>query len=80
MNSVKLNSSRFYDMMTLKSLGMDENIKGLKATLYYNNHYQEYSIVLTSDVPNLSKTCIKDSNNNDVCFNDVISSIRIQLI
>lgn len=70
-------------MMTLKVLGSDENIissikvpPGLKATVYHDNHY----LVLTSDVPDLSKTCIKDSNNNDVCFNDVISSIRIQLI
>ena len=84
---VKLFPPSYYNMMTLKVLGSGENIissikvpPGLKATVYHDNHYQGYSIVLTSDVPDLSKTCIKDSNNNDVCFNDVISSIRIQLI
>ena len=69
-------------MMTLKVLGSGENIissikvpQGLKATVYYDNHYQGSSIVLTSDAPDLSKTCI----SNDICFDNVISSIRIQL-
>jgi hypothetical protein len=58
---VKLFPPSWYNMYTLKALGMDDNIissikvqPGVKATLYDGGHHTGNSKVITSDVPNLA--------------------------